>query len=361
MVNRGKKNVWGRIFSIRIVLRGLRLKLTNVYAPHEGYAVSTKQTFYSRMKKCQLEMDKFQTGETIMLGDFNAEVGYSDTEDYGEICGNNIRGSRYTSENGSYLMELLGQRNLQLLNTHFISNKRHEGTHFNVKTRKWRRIDYIATSGKFRKKLARNCRAYTGLSLKQGKSLRGKGGYTDHNPVVLELIVPGKKRLKRLLKKNKSMKSVEKFDISALQDDEVKVRFVAEIGNILIKDGSTLNEVNGHIMDAYHGAMKKVLPKLNFADSIKPEWDDPEVKKLRAELRSAKKFKERKILANKLAHARTQARRKFFEKQANEINEHDVRREIDKLYKKSKLYGKTTKATDASDYICDKDFGVGEC
>ena len=61
------ETVWGRIFSIRVVVGGLRLKLTNVYAPHEGYAESTKQKFYSNMKKCQVEMDKFKTGQKFYL------------------------------------------------------------------------------------------------------------------------------------------------------------------------------------------------------------------------------------------------------------------------------------------------------
>ena len=34
------------------------MKLTNVYAPHEGYAESTKQKFHSNMKQCQNEMNK---------------------------------------------------------------------------------------------------------------------------------------------------------------------------------------------------------------------------------------------------------------------------------------------------------------
>ena len=351
------ENVWGRIFSIRVILRGLRLKITNVYAPHEGYATSTKQTFYSRMKKCLAEMDKFQTGQEILLGDFNAEVGFSDTEDYDEVCGNNIRRSRYTSDNGSYLLELLNQRKLQLLNTHFMSNIRHEGTHFGVKSRKWRRIDYIATSRKFRTKLAKGCRAHTGLSLQAGKSVRGKGGYTDHNPLVLELFVPGKKRLKKLMKKKKTEKT-RRYDVSALQNDVVRTNFIASLGRMLKGGGVTLNEVNDNVMSAYIDAMAETLPVLGFANTIVPEWDDDEVIALQKELKITKKFKDRKIIANKLTHARARAKREFFERQANEINEHDVRREIDKLYKKSKLYGKNTKAADPSDYISEKDFGV---
>ena len=55
--------------------------------------------------------------------------------------------------------------------------------------------------------------------------------------------------------------------------------------------------------------------ELKFEGSEKHEWDDdPEVVKLRKELEFTQKFKERKILANRLAYARTRAKQKFFEK-----------------------------------------------
>ena len=350
------ESCWGRIFSVRIIVEGLRLKLTNVYAPHEGYADSTKQKFYSKMKKCQVEMDKFQTGQKILLGDFNAVVGGLDAEDYDQVVGSNNQLAKYTSVNGSYLLEFSNQFKFQLLNTFFTSKKRHEGTHFNVKTKKWRRIDYIATSKKVRCKLVKSCRSYTGMSLKRGKEVRGDGGYTDHNLLMMEILAPGKRKVKKLLRGKKSTK-IEKYDISKLQTPEFRASFSDKVGEILIKDGASLDEINKNIMDAYLGAMGQVLPKLVKSDKHVQEWDDADVLKIQKELKSTKKFKDRKIVANKLAHARKQAKRKFFEAQALEINEHDVRREIDKLYKKSKIYGNNTKPVKAEEYVSHADFG----
>ena len=347
-----KEDCWGRIFSIRVVLYGMRLKLTNVYAPHEGYADSTKQNFYSKLKRCLKEMDSFKTGQQIVLGDFNAEIGFLDTEDYDEVVGSNIRLSKYTSDNGTFLLEFLNQRKLQLLNTFITTNRRHEATHFNVKNRKWRRIDYIdiATSRKFRSRFVRSCKAVTGLNLKYGKEMRGPGGYTDHNLLLMELVIPSKKKIKKVLKKKKGKKS-KKYDISELQQEEARRVFSETLGSVLDQSGESIDEVNKNIMEAYLKAMNEVLPILERSENQTVEWDDPEVLKLQQELKSAKKLKDRKVIANKLAHARTQAKRKYYEKQALEINRHDARREIDKLYKKSKLYGKNTTQADASDYV----------
>ena len=255
------EDCWGRIFSIRVVIGGLRLKLTNVYAPHEGYAESTKQKFYSNMKKCQNEMNKFQTGQKILMGDFNAVIGNLDIDDFDEVVGQNNLLAQYTSDNGAYLLDFANQYKFQLLNTFFTHKRRHEGTHFNVKSRKWRRIDYIGSSKKFRCKIVKSCRAYTGMSLKAGKAARGDGGYTDHNLLVMELRVPGKKRCKKLLKGKIQTRSV-KYDISRLQNDEFKQVFSDKVGELLKKDGTTIDGINENIMSAYLSAMEKMLPKV---------------------------------------------------------------------------------------------------
>lgn len=96
--------VWGNILTVRVILDGLKLRITNVYAPHEDYAESTKQKFYSNLKKSRNEVDEYKSGQKILLGDFNAEIGYSEVEEYEGVCGTSIRLSKYTSENGVYIL-----------------------------------------------------------------------------------------------------------------------------------------------------------------------------------------------------------------------------------------------------------------
>lgn len=79
--------VWGNILTVRVILDGLKLRITNVHAPHEDYAESTKQKFYSNLKKCRNEVDEYKSGQKILLGDFNAEIGYSEVEEYEGVCG----------------------------------------------------------------------------------------------------------------------------------------------------------------------------------------------------------------------------------------------------------------------------------
>ena len=75
------EKLWNRIIGIKLKLHGLNMKIINGYAPHEGYATSTKLKFYSDLKKCRVKIDKISTGiknngKRILLGDFNATCGF---------------------------------------------------------------------------------------------------------------------------------------------------------------------------------------------------------------------------------------------------------------------------------------------
>ena len=51
------QKVWGIILSIKIRMCGLKLRMTNVYAPHEDYSETYNDNFYQTMKTCALELD----------------------------------------------------------------------------------------------------------------------------------------------------------------------------------------------------------------------------------------------------------------------------------------------------------------
>lgn len=82
-------------------------------------------------------------------------------------------------------------------------------------------------------------RPYTNLSLNRGKEERGKGGYTDHNPLIMEIVVPSKKRCKTVFKRKNSNKT-KKYDLGVLQNEEIRDQFCQKLGEKLVKDGSTI-------------------------------------------------------------------------------------------------------------------------
>ena len=196
IIDNGKVN-WGRIISLTCELHNLKLKVCNVYAPHGGLDSSVRTAFWSRLEKCIKKL-KTERGQFGLLGDMNAVIGRQDSEDYGDVCGKNIRFQDFSSENGHALMNLCFHQNIRLLNTHFMSKPQYESTFFDQHIKKWKRLDYIGFGRKFMSKLAINCRAETGLSLKNGQ--RSRGTYTDHNPVILTFKKQSKKQLKRTLK-----------------------------------------------------------------------------------------------------------------------------------------------------------------
>ena len=119
----------------------------------------------------------------------------------------NIKLADFTSDNGYRSLQFGQNRGLQLINTHFSSRGRHEGTHYGAKSKKWRRVVYIATSARFRSNTIRKCRAYTGFSLQAGKEERS--AWTDHNPVIMGLNWLTKIEIRRKLNRKRKKTGAE--------------------------------------------------------------------------------------------------------------------------------------------------------
>ena len=98
--HRHEKPAWGRILSIRVKLRGVRLKVTTVYAPHNGYSDLEKTAFYRTLEQVATTMDKYPKFKAVQLGDFNAVVGSDASLQWGPVCGPNNPNVRDTNDNG---------------------------------------------------------------------------------------------------------------------------------------------------------------------------------------------------------------------------------------------------------------------
>lgn len=171
------KTLWYIITLCRGIVPCLKRSTTQGWNVNNSKLSTRKQAFYNQMRKCANEIDKFTSYQRVICGDFNAVVGRSDTREYRSKAGKNNKLANLTSDNGTRMLEFMSHRGLRLLNTFHQCRRRHDDTLYGQVSKRWTRIDYIATSKRFMK-LVTNCRSYTGMSLNTGK--RERNCWTDH-------------------------------------------------------------------------------------------------------------------------------------------------------------------------------------
>ena len=125
---------WGRILSVRVEIKGIRMKITTSYAPHNGHTAASKDTFYSQLEKATNELDKFPKFKALHLGDYNAVVSEDAEHRWGpvckHVCGSNNTNVRDTNDNGLRLLEYCRHRGYSALNTFFPLQEKTPGNAF---------------------------------------------------------------------------------------------------------------------------------------------------------------------------------------------------------------------------------------
>ena len=203
----------GRLLAVRLSISGLRLKLVNCYAPHEGYADSSKDAFFARLHQLTNSLDKHSRFKQVLLGDMNAVIASDSAGKWGTTVGSNCSNQRLTSSNGLRLIKHCHQRGLRIANTWKRSRRIHRGTHFLQLNKTWRRLDYIAVPNLLYK-MVHVCRAVPGLSHAADRLVHGN--FTNHNPVVCTFSVPKKWAWKRFAGRTRK-KASPKYDVSGIR------------------------------------------------------------------------------------------------------------------------------------------------
>ena len=103
--------------------------------------------------------------KVIALGDFNATISsHSKTSGaWDNVLGHNNSDRVQTNDNGERLLSWYSKNKLKIVNSIFRSNRVHRGTWQHAATGKWKRLDYICTTG-WTIKFAQSCRVYIGPS-----------------------------------------------------------------------------------------------------------------------------------------------------------------------------------------------------
>ena len=126
----------GRIISICVVVKGLRLSLINGYAPHNEHSESSKTLFYRELRKSRKEILKYTKFKPVLLGDFNATIGMNSKSSgaWDNILGSNNPDKLETNENGELFLKFCSESKMKIMNSIFRTKRIHRETWRNPKT-----------------------------------------------------------------------------------------------------------------------------------------------------------------------------------------------------------------------------------
>ena len=254
-----------RILSLRVIVRGVRIAILNVYAPTDAKkSNATKQAFYAALSKTKAELVSQPKYKLIVLGDFNATISSEskNTGAWDAVLGHNNSDRVETNGNGERFLSWCLKNKMQIVNSQFRSKRIHRETWRHAATGKWKRVDYICTT-RWMSKFIQSCRVYIGPS---------KNFDTDHRMLVMNIMFPcTKKQLREQLRRS-PCESKPEIDIQTLHHCEItRGKFTEELDRNLNPSGiEDVNELNELIVNTVKECAENVCPAVNKVTKKEP-------------------------------------------------------------------------------------------
>ena len=257
--------------------KGVNMRVINCYAPTEDKDIETKENFYSRL---QAILDKGRSKDiTLLLGDFNAQVGGDNTGYEGTM---GTHGLDRMTENGEFLADTCANNHLTIGGSLFPHKDIHKGTWTSPNhALTANQIDHICISRQFR------------TSLQDVKVYRGADVGSDHHLVMA--------KIKLKLRKGK-FKANERprFNVNALRNPQRRQAFAVTVRNRFqaleaLTDSSSVEEQWKGIKDTWKIGCEEILGK---AERHNKEWITEE---------TLKRIEERKVAKAALNTSKTRA------------------------------------------------------
>ena len=143
-----------RLMSVTFDTADGALTIFQIYAPDSSYTDETSEEFYDLL---QVKINSLPSKNSYMLiGDFNAKVGKSDTE-WPEVVGKYGLGER--NNRGSHLLQFCVINQLIITNTMFRHPEKRKATWISPNGLVMNQIDFIITQEKWKSRI-KNSRAY---------------------------------------------------------------------------------------------------------------------------------------------------------------------------------------------------------
>ena len=317
-----------RILSVRVIIYGLCLTLTCAYAPTNCNSESSKSLFYSKLRKANSDMLKFNRFKSINLGDYNATIGMDSkcSGAWDDILGSNNSSIVRTNANGESFLKFCSETKLKIINSIFRTKRIHRGTWLHNPTGQVKRLDYITTR-KYISRFVTSCRAYRKTS-----SLFD----TDHYMVKMTLRYPTThKKLSIPISKSQCLKS--KPDVSSLHRNKDTAKNFSQHLDSGLDPGNIpadLDELCNAITTAIHESVDKVCPKIVHYKSSAP-WENSDLQDLMAKLR---KDPQNSLIQKQIRYKRKSLKDLYYHEKAMEINCAAEARQVEKEFQLAKNY-----------------------
>ena len=321
-----------RILSCMIICKGMKLAILNVYSPTDSANDAAKAAFYSALNKAKTSLDETPSYKIIPLGDFNATISSAskDSRAWDYILGCNNPDKLETSNNGERMLNWCLKNKMKIMNTIYRTKRIHHETWKNPHTGKWKRIDYICTSG-WLSQFVKSCRVYIGPSVLFD---------TDHRLLVMDMAFPNTKRqLKHHLSRSHVKEKPCLTDFKALQRSvELQNRLTEYIEDKL--DPTPLDNVddlNDKISTVVREGMDSVCPKIAKIKKREP-WIDETLEDMTNQLKKLKEEKEIRRMQKKIKERRNYLKNEYYQEMADSINNAAQAREVEKEFALLKKY-----------------------
>ena len=316
------KSINHRICTLRIRGRFNNISLVSAHAPTEEKSEDIKDRFYGELEKV---VSKYPNNYIkILLGDFNAKVGYEDQD-------NSVVGKygihKESNNNGIRLIGLASALNMVIGSTTFPHKQIHLATWRSPDDRTTNQIDHVLIDARHK------------TSMMDVRSYRGANVDSDHYLVITRIRAKINKH-----KYNLNKEKNDRFNIERLKQIETKKEYEEQIKTL-----SREIEIKANIEEEWTNLEKIIKQTVqekigNIGKMKRNGWFDEECKQITDE-----KNKKYKAMINKkftrAAKAEYQStrreekrihkkkKREFYEKELAWIQECDDRNESRKFYK----------------------------
>ena len=300
------------------------LKLYTIYAPTESSNKENKTKFYEALEK-SIESNKYSL--TIILGDFNAQIGEDHKLTNPRIIGNFTYHQR-TNNNGKLMINFCENNSFRPIQTRFQHNKYRLWTWQDLKTRKKvntnenhkekTQIDHILIMNRWLSSI-KNCRAYdTGSVL------------TDHRIVVAKLKISMK-----IIKENNK----EEIDWEKLKDQEIRTKYNKTFSENYKSEGQTTQSKYNNFIKTINKANKLLpLKKINREpwisdNSLKLREIKNDILKTYTNNKNNENRKKLKKITKKIRKSYKKDKSIYFENIIKEIQEANERNDTSSMFK----------------------------
>ena len=317
-----------RIIAMNLKVYGFNLRIVNVYAPTDsGGSQNEKDVFYRAVNKACKSTEKRQ--KLLVLGDLNAKTSLA----YQKCCYDGIKviPDNDFNDNGSRLKSFCRQNRLCIASTFFDYTLHERATWYSCDKKTTNVNDYVLPDP-FIQRFITNCIAKPELDFD-----------SDHKILLTNLSTPMTKKARWTPKQNKTNSPL---DIMSLRDTNIKNRFVEAVSTILAKkkyDRKSSSAMSQYIIETLKNAGEKTLSNKRKKRKVNEIWrDDEEFNHI---LKERRKFQtnseDYKQLTKNLKKRVNSLRNKKLSDEANEINDHATRRDVENLYRCMKSNGNT--------------------